>query len=163
VPQAPRHDAERLRRPGVAYLLSVVGTASSRRWQERMQAMGLDPREVVVLRMVAADPGRSQRSLGPALQVRTSHLVAVIDALETRGLLERRANPSDRRANALHLTPHGHAALAEVMQVSVEHENELTEGLSSTERTALESVLARMASRQGLAEGGHPGFDSEPE
>lgn len=153
------HDAARLRQPGVAYLLSAVGTASTRRWQERMRQMELDPREVVVLRMVAAEPGRSQGSLGPALKVRASHLVALIDGLEERRLLQRRANPNDRRANALHLTRRGHTALSRVMEVSKQHEQELTDGLTDAERKTLGNLLARIARRQGLAEGGHPGFD----
>lgn len=155
------HDPARLRQPGVAYLLSVVGMASTRRWQARMQALALDPREVVVLRMVAADPGRTQRSLAPALQVRASHLVAVIDGLEERGLLQRKPNPDDRRANALHLTEPGRAVLAEVMQVSAEHEAELTKGLSVEDRKTLGRLLARIAREQGNAEGGHPGFEVE--
>lgn len=48
--------------------------------------MDLDPREVVVLRMVAADPGRSQRSLGPASPVRASHLDADLTAIEGKAL-----------------------------------------------------------------------------
>jgi DNA-binding MarR family transcriptional regulator len=156
---AADRDRGRLRQPGVAYLLSVVGTASSQRWQERMRQLSLDPREVVVLRMVAADPGRTQRSLAPALHVRASHLVAVLDGLEERGLLERKPNPNDRRAHALYLTRRGHAVLDDVMRVSDEHEAELTDGLSATDRASLEELLARIAHRQGVAPGGHPGFD----
>lgn len=124
-----------------------------------MRDLDLDPREVVVLRMVAAEPGRSQASLGPALRVRASHLVAVIDRLQERRLLERRANTKDRRANALHLTRRGHAMLAKVMTVSVRHEVELTGTLTAAERTHLEDLLARIARGLGLAEGSHPGFD----
>jgi len=160
--QGGSNDPSRLRRPGIAYLLSVVGTASTQAWQERMRKMGRDPREMVVLRMVAAEPGRSQRSLAPALQVRASHLVAVIDGLEGQGLLERRPNPADRRAHALHLTSRGTRELSKLMEVSAEHERELVAGLSSTEQKSLEILLAAMARELGLAEGGHPGFD-EPD
>lgn len=128
-----------------------------------MRQLDLDPREVVVLRMVAAEPGRSQRSLAPALQVQASHLVAVIDRLQQRGLLERRTNPNDRRAYALHLTRRGRAVLSRVMGVSQRHEAELTGGLTEAERKTLENLLARIAERQGLAEGSHPGFDDESE
>ena len=62
-------ERERLRDPGLAYLLSVVGIQSSKRWHARLKPLGVDPREMVVLRMVEAEPGRTQRSLGPALDV----------------------------------------------------------------------------------------------
>lgn len=152
-------DAERFRQPGVAYLLSVLGTVSGQRWQRRMDALGLDPREVVVLRMVAAEPGRSQRSLVPALQVRATHLVAVIDDVERKGLLERRQNPVDRRAHALFLTRDGQRALESAMRESTSHEDELTASLDADERAALKHLLARMAAGLHVAEGGHPGFD----
>lgn len=151
-------NGDRLRRPGLAYLLSVLGADSSQRWQQRLSAVGVDPREVVVLRMVAAEPGRTQRSLGPALQVPASRIVAVIDGLEDRGLLERRARPGDRRANALHLTAQGHELLGTVMQLSSEHEASVVEALSAAERAALERTLVKLAEHAGLSEGGHPGF-----
>jgi DNA-binding MarR family transcriptional regulator len=151
--------AERLRRPGVAYLLSVLGTASSQRWQRHMHDLGLDPREVVVLRMVAADPGRSQRSLAPALRVRATHLVAVIDAVQDKGLLQRRPNPEDRRAHALYLTTKGQKTLNQVMKVSRRHEDELTQGLAPEDRQTLERLLARMTDNLKVDHGGHPGFD----
>ena len=42
-----------LRVPGVAFLLSQLGSHSSRLWQERLAPLGLDPRHVVLLRHVA--------------------------------------------------------------------------------------------------------------
>lgn len=152
-------DDGRLRRPGLAYLLSVMGSHSSERWQQRLGSIGMDPREMVVLRMVAAEPGRTQRSLGPALRVPASRIVAVIDGLEGKGLVERRAQPDDRRANALHLTPQGHELLTKLMEVSVEHEADLVEPLSASERSALERALVKLARHADLPEGGHPGFD----
>jgi DNA-binding MarR family transcriptional regulator len=154
--------AARLRQPGIAYLLSVLGTASSQHWKRRMAELGLDAREVVVLRMVAADPGRSQQSMAPVLQVRATHLVAVIDEVERKGLLERRPNPADRRANALHLTRKGRRTLDTVMRISAMHEERLTSGLDASERAQLERLLTKVAARLELAEGGHPGFD-EPD
>jgi DNA-binding MarR family transcriptional regulator len=152
-------DTRRLETPGVAYLISVLGTASSQRWQTRMGELGLDPREVVVLRMVAAEPGRSQRSLAPALQVRVTHLVAVIDEMQRKGFIERRPNLVDRRAHALYLTDHGHRTLNEVMVISEAHERELTGPLDERARLQLQNLLVRMTAHLGLAEGGHPGFD----
>jgi hypothetical protein len=51
--------AEQLRVPGVAFLLSQLGYHSSRRWKARLAPLGLDPRQVMVLRRLAADEGRS--------------------------------------------------------------------------------------------------------
>ena len=161
--EKPRDTAPRpsLRVPGAAYLLSQVGAHSSRRWHERLAPIGLDPRSVLVLRHVGAEEGRTQASLSASLDVPASRIVGIVDELEQHGLLERRANPSDRRAHALWLTGKGRKALDEVMAVSRAHEIDMCAGLSGAERRQLIDLLTVIVSQQGLARGGHPRM-SEP-
>ena len=156
--------AEQLRVPGVAFLLSQLGYHSSRRWKVRLAPLGLDPRQVMVLRRLAGDEGRSQQALGDALQIPPSRMVALVDALEQRGLLRRRPSPSDRRVRTLHLTKEGRRLLGEIMEISVEHEQELCSGLQPADRDQLLTLLNRLAAEQGLAEGVHPGAaDPDPD
>jgi DNA-binding MarR family transcriptional regulator len=150
-------DSERLRVPGAAFLLSQVGFHSSRLWRERMERLGLDSREVVVLRHVAAAEGQSQKALAQALQIPASRMVALVDGLEQRGMLERRPIPGDRRVRALHLTRQGRRVLSKVMDASAEHEAELCAGLDADERKQLIALLSRMAADHGLPTGVHPG------
>ena len=154
--------ADRLRVPGAAFLLSQLGYHSSRLWQARLAPLGLDPRHVMLLRHVAVEEGRSQQTLGEGLRIPPSRMVALVDALEERGLLRRRPNPDDRRVRALHLTPDGRQLLGKVMEMSVEHERELCEGLRPAEREQLITLLSRVAAEQGLGEGVHPGA-ADPE
>jgi DNA-binding MarR family transcriptional regulator len=156
--------AEQLRVPGVAFLLSQLGYYSSRRWKMRLAPLGLDPRQVMVLRRLAGDEGRSQQALGDALQIPPSRMVALVDALEQRGLLRRRPSPSDRRVRTLHLTKEGRRLLSRVMEISLEHEQELCSGLQPANREQLLTLLNRLAAEQGLAEGIHPGAaDPDPD
>ena len=159
----PPADA-RLRVPGVAFLLSQLGYYSSRRWKARLAPLDLDPRHVMVLRRLAVDEGRSQQALGDALQIPPSRMVALVDALEQRGLLRRRLSPSDRRVRTLHLTKEGRRLLGEIMEISVEHEQQLCRGLQPAEREQLLTLLNRLAAEQGLAEGVHLGAaDPDPD
>ena len=146
--------------PGAAYLLSLVGVHSSRLWSERLEVLGVDPRQVLLLRHVAAVEGRSQQSLEEALQVSASRIVALVDGLEERGLIERRRNRRDRRVHALHLTPEGRKILEKVMEISKEHEAQLCTGLEAAEREQLVGLLNRIVVEQGLAPGGHPGLSA---
>jgi DNA-binding MarR family transcriptional regulator len=156
--------AGQLRVPGVAFLLSQLGYYSSRRWKAHLAPLGLDPRQVMVLRRLAGDEGRSQQALGGALQIPPSRMVALVDALEQRGLLLRRPSPSDRRVRTLHLTKEGRRLLGEIMELSVEHEQQLCRGLQPAEREQLLTLLNRLATEQGLAEGVHPGAaDPDPD
>ena len=149
--------AERLRVPGAAFLLSQVGFHSSRLWKERMARLDLDPREVVLLRHVAAAEGQSQQALAESLQIPPSRMVALVDGLEQHGLLERRPIPGDRRVRALHLSRAGRRTLRKVMAASAEHEAELCASLDSTERKQLIALLSRLAAEHGLPTGVHPG------
>ncbi len=152
-------DDERIRTPGVAFLVSQLGGHSSRLWTERLRRVGLDPREVMLFRHVALSEGHSQREIALAIGLPPSRIVGIVDRLEQRGWIERRTSSHDRRARALYLTPAGGEALAKIMAVSAEHEADLTRGLDTAERAALVGLLQRIAGGQGLVEGVHPGFD----
>lgn len=161
----PRTSAssEALRVPGAAYLLSQVGAHSSRRWQERLAPIGLDARSVLVLRHVAAEEGGTQSSLSASLAVPPSRIVGIVDDLERRGLLERRANPNDRRAHALRLTDRGRELLDELWAVSRAHEAEICAGLPEPDRRRLIELLERIVAGQGLARGSHPRLGERPD
>src|ERR1700722_10116450 len=88
----------------VGFTLSSLGLAVSRRFHATLEPLGLEPREFVLLRAVAPAEGASQQAIGERLHIPASRMVAFVDALEARGLLERRPNPDDRRARALYLT-----------------------------------------------------------
>jgi DNA-binding MarR family transcriptional regulator len=152
---------EYLRVPGAAYLLSQVGAHSSQRWHERLAPIGLDPRSVLVLRHVGAAQGRTQASLATSLAVPPSRIVGIVDELEQRRLVERRANRSDRRAHALWLTSRGRKVLDEVMTVSRAHEIDICAGLSEADRRQLISLLSVIVAEQELSIGGHPKLPSE--
>src|SRR6476661_6989381 len=53
-------------RPGIGFLLSQLGGQSSKRWSERLDRLGLEPREEMVLRFVATAEGRSQSEIARA-------------------------------------------------------------------------------------------------
>jgi DNA-binding MarR family transcriptional regulator len=143
--------------PGVAFLLSQLGVHSARVWGTRMAALGFDPRHVVLLRLVAAEEGRSQQALGEQMRLPPSRMVSLVDELEGHGLLTRRADPSDRRVRALYLTDEGRRALDKVMRASAEHEAEMCTGLERAEREQLIALLGRLVREQGLPPGVHPG------
>jgi DNA-binding MarR family transcriptional regulator len=148
----------RLRVPGAAFLLSQLGSHSSRLWKQRLSTIGVDPRQVLLLRHVAAAEGQSQQALGEALRIPPSRMVALVDELEKSRLLERRANPDDRRARALHLTQEGRQLLDKVMNLSAEHEAQLSTGLTAGEHAQLVSLLKALVAAQDIPEGVHPGF-----
>ncbi len=145
-------------RGGSAFLLAQVGAHAASRFAERLEPLGLTPPQAGLMRQVAQTPGQSQRALADALAVHATRLVSLVDDLESRGLIERRRDPDDRRNQRLHLTPAGHEMMGEIARVAREHERNLLAALDAPERARLGEALARIADEQGLRPGVHPGY-----
>src|SRR5688500_17088272 len=76
-----------------------------------LAAHDLHARQFGALVVLAAEGPLSQRRLGDVQGVDRTTTVAVVDALEARGLIERRRDQSDRRAYVLHMTAEGRRVL----------------------------------------------------
>jgi DNA-binding MarR family transcriptional regulator len=137
-----------------------VGAHAAARFAERLVALDLAPPHAGILRMLSASPGISQQALAERLAIFPSRLVALVDDLAERGLVERRDDPGDRRAYSLHLTARGHQQLQEIGRLAREHQDALCAALSAAEREQLASLLRRIADQQGLPALVHPGYRS---
>jgi DNA-binding MarR family transcriptional regulator len=94
-----------------------------------------------VLQTLTAAGPHSQHELSQLLHVNRTMMVALIDAMEEAGLVERRRNPSDRRSYALEPTTAGRRALPELRAAVDRAENELTGALTADERGRLQELL----------------------
>lgn len=139
-----------------AFLLSKVGADASRRYKQRLAALGLEPPHAALLRYVASAQGLSQQALADVLQVARSRMVVLVDNLEQRHLIERHRSPSDRRAYALALTDDGRRLLEQAISLSREFEDELCQPLQADERHQLVTLLRRLANQQGIPLAVHP-------
>ena len=74
-------------------------------------------------------------------------MVGLLDALEAKGLVARRAAGEDRRRNVVALTEAGHQTLDIALRASDEAEGRLLDELEEAEQTQLRALLARVADR----------------
>ena len=88
--------------PGSAFLLTQLGTYAAQEFAKRVAELDLTPPQAGLLRAISLEPGRSQQALARHLGTPATRLVALVDGLEQRGLVERRRNPDDRRLYAVH-------------------------------------------------------------
>ena len=139
----------------VGFTLSSLGYAVAARFRATLAPLELEPREFALMRAVAAAEGRSQQAVGGLLQIPASRMVAFVDALEARGLLERHHNPLDRRTRELHLTDRGRSLLERALALANDFERELLADLSPREREQLLELLQRIGLRLGLLPGVH--------
>jgi DNA-binding MarR family transcriptional regulator len=144
----------------VAFLLSQLGSLSAARFADLTRAAGLSPQDAGVLRLIAGEPGMSQRALADRVGAVPSRVVVLVDSLESRGLVVRTRSENDRRNHALHLTDEGRAALAALRPIGLEHEREVLAPLTEDERARLGELLTKLASGHGLDPEVHPGYAS---
>jgi DNA-binding MarR family transcriptional regulator len=143
---------------GGAFLLAQLGAHAARAFAERIAALDLTPPQTGLLRAIATQPGHSQQALAQHLGTPPTRLVALVDALEERGLVQRRRNAADRRLYAVHLTDAGRALIADIARVAKEHDQALLAALEPAERAQLTELLRRLAAAHGLTQGVHPGY-----
>jgi DNA-binding MarR family transcriptional regulator len=143
---------------GPAFLLAQVGAHGASKFGERMAAIGLTPPDAGIFRLLAVSQGISQQDLAAKLGIHPSRLVAILDELESRGLVERRPDNDDRRQYALHLTNKGKETLVKIGQIAREHQDALCASLSNAERETLSELLQKISEEQGLTPGVHPGY-----
>jgi DNA-binding MarR family transcriptional regulator len=147
----------------VGFMLWTLGHAISRRFVHALQPLELHPREFTVLRAVKASDGQSQQALADRLHIPPSRMVAIVDELESRGLIERRPDPNDRRVRALYVTTRGQTLLQEAFDLVVEHERAISDTLTADERAQLLELLNRIAARLSLPTDVHSALrDGDP-
>jgi DNA-binding MarR family transcriptional regulator len=139
----------------VGFTLSSLGHAVAREFHNELHDVAMVPREFALLRAIAPAEGISQQALAELLHTQPSRVVTMIDALEQRGLVERRPNPDDRRARELYLTEEGRKVLGSAFKQASRLEQRLCGGLSASEREQLLELLHRVEARLELVPGVH--------
>jgi DNA-binding MarR family transcriptional regulator len=151
------------KRTDIAFLLAQLGAYAAERFGERAAALDFTRPQAGLLRLISREPGQSQQAVARRLGTPPSRLVALVDGLEQRGLIERRRDPGDRRNYALHPTAAGEQAMATLSQASLEHEQAISAPLTEAERAQLSKLLGKLAAAHGLVPGIHPGYRNLPE
>jgi DNA-binding MarR family transcriptional regulator len=144
-------------RPNAAFLLSQIGAHAAEVFAGLLTPLQLDPAHSGILWMLGRSAGMSQRELASTLKIHPSRLVALLDELEERGLVERRRH-TDRRFYALHLTTKGQTTFEKLMRLAEEHLRLICGALSKKECEQLATLLQRIANERGLTPGVHPGY-----
>jgi DNA-binding MarR family transcriptional regulator len=127
------------------FLISRMGMVAQKQFQERLETLGLTTRMWGALNVLDHEGPISQQALGSSIGMDPSSMVATIDELEAKGLVERRRHPSDRRAHALHITDQGRETLARGRMLAKRAQEDLLAPLNPAERKQLHELLLRIA------------------
>ena len=122
-------------------LLMRVARTQRRRWREALAPWDLSPHQARALWVVCESDGVRLSDLAEALRIAPRSATEVADGLQERGLVERAADPADRRAVVLRPTQAGRRTQREVADARVADSTELFDRLSAADRAELERIL----------------------
>ena len=129
----------------VALKLSVVARQLRVSFDQSAETCGLTRAQWTLIAVVARYPGATQRIVAEALEVREITAGRLVDRLCEEGYLRRDANPTDRRAYCVHLTPAAEPLLAKLDDLARIHEARIFAGFETDALEKLDTLLDRIA------------------
>ncbi|WP_181687219.1 MarR family winged helix-turn-helix transcriptional regulator [Halorhabdus salina] len=128
-------------RESVAWHVSLAGRALSRTIEAELSTVDLGRGEYRVLFALTEREGITQSDLVERHHLEKSSIARVVAQLESKGYVEKRPDPDDRRRKRLYLTETGQTLREEIAAVKDRVESRLTAGLSPSETDALREHL----------------------
>lgn len=137
----------------LGYLLKHAHLALERRTDTALADMGLTARDLGVLRVIAGGEARSQQEVATVLGVDRTSMVALLDALERRGIVARKPSERDRRRNVVELTRDGWSLFQRAEQRIAEAEQGFTAALGDAGAAELRRALQAVLNPSGRSKG----------
>jgi DNA-binding MarR family transcriptional regulator len=112
--------------------------------QETLAPWDINPSQFRALRVLNHHGAIRLSDLSGRLHIAPRSATEVVDALESRGLVERRPDPSDRRATLVELTAHGTGVLGAIRAARGTEAERLFDRLTPADRDHLARILRQL-------------------
>jgi DNA-binding MarR family transcriptional regulator len=130
-----RHDAH------LGYLLKHVQLRYFELSAAVLAPLGVNGREAAVLRAIDDTNALSQGEIARRMDVDRTTMVALIDDLQEKGLVERSQDPQDRRRNVVELTAAGRDTVRRAADLAAEAERTFLRRLSAADAEQFRKTL----------------------
>ncbi len=124
-----------------AFMLNDVARMLRTYADQRAAQFGITRAQWVVLVRLDRSEGLKQSELADILELQPISLTRLLDKLCNSGLIERRADPEDRRAKRLFLTPAARPLLEKLGELG---EDLMATALAGVERESVERMIAQL-------------------
>jgi MarR family transcriptional regulator for hemolysin len=128
----------------LAHRLAVAGRLVRTHADAELTHLGIGAPSLGVLLRLVEEDGLSQAELARRQRVEAPSMCRMVDRLVRDGLVERRADPGDRRATRVHLSGDGREVAERGAAVVDGIERAIAEGLDARERRVLGALLTRV-------------------
>jgi DNA-binding MarR family transcriptional regulator len=131
----------------LGYLLRLVSNQVSYAFARRLAAKNVTVAEWTFVRMLYDKEPVSPSALAKTMGLTRGAITKLADRLIAKGLVARKADQKDRRAQTLRLTAKGERVVPELAAIADENDAQWFGGLSGSERDALKRLLRDMVAR----------------
>lgn len=128
----------------IGSMLAHVARLMRRNFDERARSIGVTRPQWQVISLLSRNPGINQGGLAELLEVEPITTGRMIDRLQDADLVERRADPSDRRTWRLHLTPRGQELIETLRPYAQDMLAEALHGVAEGDVALLRQTLDRI-------------------
>jgi DNA-binding MarR family transcriptional regulator len=129
----------------IEFLTARTRSLGSARARKLLEPLGLKERSYSVLSLACSGFAPTQRELAEFLSLDPSQIVPLVDDLEARGLVERRADPQDRRSKVITGTTVGQQLYTKARLATAQSESMTMAMLDKSEQETLRDLLSRVA------------------
>jgi DNA-binding MarR family transcriptional regulator len=112
--------------------------------QETLAPWDITPSSLRALRVLSRRGMMRLSELSDHLHIAPRSTTEVVDALESRGLVQRRSDPGDRRATLVEVTEHGASVLDAIRGARGTEAERVFARLSQTDRAHLARILRKL-------------------
>ena len=112
--------------------------------ERHIHSLGLGFSDFAVLEVLLHKGPAPVNTIGELVHLTSGSITAAIDRLERKSLVERGADPADRRARVVHLTEAGRTLIECAFRDHAAAMEAATSGLSATERGAAVTLLKKL-------------------
>jgi MarR family transcriptional regulator, transcriptional regulator for hemolysin len=126
------------------FVLKDVSRLYVQRFEEHARSLGLTLSQCKVLVYLADNEGVSQARLGELAEIEPMNLVRILDHMESEGWLERRVDPSDRRARQLFMKSKAKPMVEDIWSVSQSTREEIFAGIPRQQAKSLITLLEKI-------------------
>jgi DNA-binding MarR family transcriptional regulator len=128
---------------GLWYCNWRIWLEARRLLDEALEPLGLESKDFWLL-VIAGAGNVSQHEMAELCGLDPSSLVAVLDGMERRGLLQRQRNPNDRRVQWVQRTEKGHRVYARALPLAQSAEAQQLASLSAADRRQVVAAMQKL-------------------